>query len=74
MLEPVEGRGKAEDAHEADGGFLVAGSDGAPFLEPGPEPLDLVAVVADAVRAGDGRLVALGRDREPCTYVPDVLT
>ena len=53
---------------------FVADGDGAPFLEPGPEALDLVPVVVDPVRAGDGRLVALGRDRGPRTYVPDVLT
>ena len=73
-LEPVDGSGEAEHADEADGGLLVSGRDGAPFLKPGPEALDLVAVVVDPVRAGDGGLVALGRDRWPCAHVPDVLT
>ena len=55
------------------GGLLVAGGDGPPLLEPGPEPLDQVAVVVDPLRAGDGRLVALRRDRGPCAHAPDVL-
>jgi hypothetical protein len=44
-LEPVESGGKVEDAEKGRGGFLVAGSDGTPFLQPRPEPLDLVSVV-----------------------------
>ena len=73
-LEPIEGCGEAEGTHEADGGLLVAGGDGALLLEPSPEALDLVAVVVDPARAGDGRLVAPRRDRRPCAHVPDVLT
>ncbi len=42
---------------------LVAGGDGAPFLQPGPEALDLVAVDVDPVWAGHGRLVSLRRAR-----------
>ncbi len=71
-LEPIEGGGEVEDAHEADGGLLVAGGDGAPLLEPGPEALDLVAVVVDPIRAGHGRFVALRRDCRPSAHVPDV--
>ena len=52
-FDPVDGWGKAEDVHEGVGGFLVACSDGAPFLEPRPEAFDLVAVVVDPVWAGD---------------------
>ena len=52
---------------------LVAGCDGAPFLEARPQALDAVAIVVDPARAGDGRLVALGRDRRPCALVPDEL-
>ncbi len=55
-------------------GLLVACGDGAPLLELGPEALDLVAVVVDPVRAGDGCFVALRRDRGPRARVPDVLT
>src|SRR3954452_6522932 len=73
QLHPVEGGGKAEDAHEGSGGFLVAGCDGAPFLEARPQALDAVAIVVDPARAGDGRLVALGRDRRPGALVPDEL-
>src|SRR4029453_6841009 len=40
-------------------------------LEPGPEALDAVAVHIDPRRAGDGRLMALGRDRRACAEVPD---
>src|SRR5690348_5548740 len=72
-FDPVEGGGHAEDAHEGAGGLLVAGGDGAPLLEPGPEALDQVAVVVDVVGAGDRFLVALGRDRGPRAHVPDML-
>ena len=44
---------------------LIAGCDGAPFLEARPQALDAVAIVVDPARTGDGRLVALGRDRRP---------
>ena len=52
-FDSVDGCGKAEDAHEEVGGFLVACRDGAPFLEPRPEAFDLVAVVVDPVWACD---------------------
>jgi hypothetical protein len=52
---------------------FVARSDGSPFLEPGPEPLDLVAVVVDPLWTSHGCLVALGRDRRPRTHPPDAL-
>ena len=73
FLDPVEGGGEAEDAHEGSGGFLIAGCDGAPFLEARPQALDAVAIVVDPARAGHGRLVALGRDRRPGALVPDEL-
>ena len=72
-LEPIEGGCEEEDAYEADGGLLVAGGDGAPLFEPGPEALDLIAVVVDPIRAGHGRFVALRRDRRPSAHTPDVL-
>src|ERR1700712_1630750 len=72
-FDPVDSCSQAEDAHEGVGGLFVAGGDGAPFLEPGPEPLDLVAMGVDPVWAGYGRLVLLGRDRGPRAQVPDVL-
>ncbi|SFT28118.1 hypothetical protein SAMN04487845_14328 [Methylobacterium sp. yr668] len=67
-LEPVEGCGEGEDAYEAGGGFLVTGCDGSPFLKPGPEALDLIAVVVDPVRTGDGgrRSVARPRSSREC--------
>ena len=52
---------------------LIAGCDGAPFLEARPQALDAVAIVVDPARAGDGRFVALGRDCRPCALVPDEL-
>src|SRR5215208_3070820 len=64
-LEPVHGGGHAEHAHEGAGGLLVAGGDGAPLLESGPEALDEVPVAVDVVGAGHRRFVALGRDRGP---------
>ena len=50
---------------------LIAGCDGAPFLEARPQALDAVAIVVDPARAGC--FVALGRDRRPCALVPDEL-
>ena len=44
-LDPQQGGGEAEDAHEADGGLLIAGGDGAPLLQARPQPLDDIAVV-----------------------------
>lgn len=73
-LQPIEGCGECKNAHEAGGGLPVSGGDGAPLIEPGPEALDLIAVVVDPVRAGDGRLVALRRDRGSRAHIPDVLT
>lgn len=35
-LNPIERGREAEDAGEADGGFVVAGGDGAPLLEARP--------------------------------------
>lgn len=72
-LEPIEGCCEAEDTGEARGGLLIACGDGPPLLEPDPETLDLVAGVLDPVRAGDGRLMAPGRDRGPCAHGSDVL-
>ncbi len=62
-----------EHAHEGIGGLLVARGHRTPLFEPGPKPLDLVAVGVDPVWAGHGRLVLLGRDRGPGAQVPDVL-
>lgn len=53
--------------------FFVAGGDGPPLLEPGPQPLDDVAVGVDPLRTGKRCLVGLGRDRWPCTGSPDRL-
>src|SRR4051812_1487660 len=72
-LEPIESGSEAEDAHEAGGGLLVAGRDGAPLLEPCPEPLDLVAIVINPVRASDWCLVVFGRNSRTCAALPDVL-
>src|SRR5215217_4051316 len=72
-LEPIGGGGEAEHAQEAGRGLLVARRDRAPFLQPGAEALDHVAVVVDEVRAGDGGLVAPGRDRGPRATGPDQL-
>src|SRR4051795_10334460 len=72
-LEPVESGGKAEDAHEGLGRLLIAGRNRAPLFEPGPEPLHVVAIGVDPVRAGDLVLVALGRDRRSRAQGPDVL-
>src|ERR1051325_2210690 len=44
LLDPVHGGGHAEHAHEAAGRLLVACRDCTPLLEPGPEPIDGVAV------------------------------
>ena len=62
-LEPIESGREVEDAHEGRGGLLVAGGHGTPLLQPGPQPLDDIAVVVNPVRAGHRCLVALGRDR-----------
>src|SRR5690606_27527322 len=43
------------------------------LLQPRPEALDAVAVVVDRREAGDGRLVAAGRDSRARTEIPDVL-
>ena len=72
-FDPIDGGRHAEVAHEGVGCLLVACRDGVPFLKPGPEPLDLVAVRVDPIRADHGRLVLLGRDRRPRAQVPDVL-
>jgi hypothetical protein len=44
-LDPVERGAEAEDAGGAGGGPLLACRDRTPLLEPGPEPLDQVAVL-----------------------------
>jgi len=44
---------------------LIAGGDGAPFLQTCPQALDAVAIVIDPSGTGHGRLVFLGRDRRP---------
>src|SRR3954452_11034706 len=58
-LEPIESGGKAEDANKGLGSLLIAGRNRAPLLEPCPEPLHVVAIGVDPVRAGDLFLVAL---------------
>src|SRR5215217_4359991 len=70
-FEPVHRCCEAEHAEEGAGGLLVAGGDGAPLLQPGPEALDKVAVVIDPGRAGDLLLIALGRDRRTRAHVPE---
>src|SRR4051795_1025891 len=72
-LEPIESGGEAEDAHEGAGRLLIAGGNGAPLFQPRPEPLHVVAIVVDPLRAGDLVLVALGRDRRTRAQAPDVL-
>ncbi|ANY82390.1 hypothetical protein BB934_29225 (plasmid) [Microvirga ossetica] len=72
-LEPVDCCGEAEHAHEGSCGLLVAGCNGSPLFEPGPEPLDDIAVVIDPVRTGHRRLIGLSRDRRLRTDAPDVL-
>src|SRR5215212_4098677 len=72
-LEPVESSGEAEDAHEAGGGLLIAGCNRAPLLEPSPEPLHVVAIGVDPVRAGDLVLVAPRGDGRASSQGPDVL-
>jgi hypothetical protein len=37
---PIQGGGEMEDTEEGRGSFLVAGGNGAPLLEPGPEAFD----------------------------------
>ena len=54
-------------------GLFVAYSDGTPFFEPRPEVLDEVAVGADPLRAGDGRVGTPGRDGGTRAQVPDAL-
>jgi hypothetical protein len=47
--------------------------DGSPLRQPRPEPLDLVPVVVDLLRTGDGCLMPLRWDRRSRAYPPDVL-
>src|SRR3954453_15135132 len=72
-LEPIESGRKAEDTHEGAGRLLIAGGNGAPLFQPRPEPLDVVAIGVDPLRAGDLFLVALGGDRRASAQAPDVL-
>src|SRR4051795_13220933 len=72
-LEPIESGREAEDAHEGAGRLLIAGGNGAPLFQPRPEPLDVVAIGVDPLRAGDLFLVALGGDRRASAQAPDVL-
>jgi hypothetical protein len=55
------------------GRFLIAGRHSPPLFQPGPEPLDLVAIGVDPLRAGDLVLVALRRDRRTRAQALDVL-
>ena len=55
------------------GSLLIAGRNRAPLLEPSPEPLHVVAIGEDPVRAGDLVLVALRGDGRASPQVPDVL-
>ena len=71
--DPIERWGEAEDAEEAGGGLIVTGGNGAPFLQPGPQASDPIAVVVDLVRAGDGRFVAKRQDGGTKAHVPDIL-
>ncbi len=72
-LNPAESGGEAENANEGACGLLVASCNGSPLLEPRPEPLDLVAVGIDLLRARYGCLVALRLDGGPRAHAPDVL-
>src|SRR5215204_1278538 len=74
VLEPVESGGEAEYAHEGRGRLLVAGRNSPPLLQPGPEPLDNIAIVVDPVRTGERCFIGLGRDRRSGSQAPDVLT
>jgi hypothetical protein len=46
---------------------------GSPLLQPGPEPLNHIAVVVDPGGAGGRYLIGLGWDERPSTQAPDVL-
>src|SRR4051795_1162465 len=61
-LEPIESGREAEDAHEGAGRLLIAGGNGAPLFQPRPEPLHVVAIVVDPLRAG--ALVLVGEHEE----------
>ena len=65
--------GQAEDAHEGAGRLLIAGGNGAPLFQPRPEPLHVVAIVVDPLRAGYRSFVLFGRDRRTRAQAPDVL-
>ena len=54
-------------------GLVVASGNRAPFLQPGPEVLDEMAVVVDPLWAGHRRIGAPGRDGGACAQVPDAL-
>ncbi len=71
-LDPVESGGETEHAHEGSGGLLIARCNGSPLFEPGPEPLDDVAVVVDPGRTGYRRFIGFGWDRRFRTQAPDV--
>src|SRR5215207_9838156 len=53
--------------------MVIAGGNGAPLLQPRPEPLHVVAIGVDPVRAGDLFLVAPRGDGRASPQVPDVL-
>src|SRR3954454_18217521 len=72
-LEPIESGREAEDAHEGAGRLLIAGRNGAPLFQPRPEPLHVVAIVVDPLRAGHRSFVLFGRDRRTRAQGPDVL-
>jgi hypothetical protein len=55
------------------GGFLMAGRDRSPLLQPRPEPFDLVAVGVNPVWAGDGCLGVPGWNGRSSAPLPDVL-
>jgi hypothetical protein len=74
VLKPVESSGEAEYAHEGRGRLLVACRNSPPLLQPGPEPLDDIAIIVDPVRTGEQCFIGLGRDRRSGSQAPDVLT
>jgi hypothetical protein len=66
-LDPFESSGEAKYAEEGSGGLLVARCNRSPLFEPGPEPLDDIAVVVDPVWTGHA-----ARDLQLRTDAPDV--
>ena len=53
--------------------LFVAGCEGSPLLQPGPDPLDHIALGVDPVGAGNRGLISLGWDSRPRAHAPDAL-